>query len=263
LNHYPNQHFGKLSAFTEESKSLLGKKTSTIHHNHPDGTGKISLKDFSELQRSKEKLLLKKPYFWEHISLEVAVLLFILIANKSGQELAISAMPFVGREVFQLGSEAPGYYMAVVGLLVWPMNLFVNQLIKDFEERDLVLKLLYTTLFGTFLICHFGLFGDYSLFQYWNATAIIFTSLNALEGIIMSILSKVISPELAKGTFNSGLLATEAGTFGRVIGDMTIVIFGGSGNESAHLVNQMFWPLALLIVASLLLINRTYERFIE
>lgn len=38
----------------------------------------------------------------------------------------------------------------------------------------------------------------------------------------MSLLSKSVSKKMARGTFNSGLLATEAGTLGRAIGDLTV-----------------------------------------
>lgn len=204
----------------------------------------------------------REPWCWEFISPEVYILLFILTVNKTGQELSISSMPFLGREIFQLGIEAPGYYMAVIGALVLPVNLFVNQLLKDVDEKEMVLKLSYMTLLGLFFICHFGAFGEYSLFQYFFGTAIIFTTLNALEGIIMSLLAKLISPDLAKGTFNSGLLATEAGTLGRVFGDMAIVVFG-SETTSALLVNRLYFPLGLLIVTTVLLIQNYQSKFTD
>lgn len=205
----------------------------------------------------------REPSCFDFITTEVYILLFILFVNKTGQELAISSMPFLGREVFGLGTEAPGYYMAVIGALVLPMNIFVNQMMKDMEERDIAVKLSYAILFGISLICHFGAFGNYSLFQYFFGTAVIFTTLNALEGAIMSLLSKLISPDLAKGTFNSGLLATEAGTLGRVFGDMTITIFGNDTTTSAMLVNQLYLPLAILIITTVLLLQQFYLRFVE
>ena len=48
----------------------------------------------------------------------------------------------------------------------------------------------------------------YSPTQYVCGSVMIFVFLNALEGVIMSLLSKLVSPELARGTWNSGLLAT-------------------------------------------------------
>ena len=40
-----------------------------------------------------------------------------------------------------------------------------------------------------------------------------------LEGTAMSLCSKVMHPDLASGTFNSGLLSTQAGTVGRLFGN--------------------------------------------
>ncbi len=205
----------------------------------------------------------KEPSCFEFITFEVYILLFILTVNKTGQELAISSMPFLGREVFNLSVESPGYYMALIGTLVLPTNIFVSQMFKDMEERDIVLRLSYFILFGIGLICHFGAFGDYSLFQYIFGTSVVFTYLNSLEGVIMSLLSKLISPDLAKGTFNSGLLATEAGTLGRVLGDMAITVFGNDSSRSPMLVNQLYLPFAMLVVTTVLLMQQFYERFVE
>jgi len=81
--------------------------------------------------------------------------------------------------------------------------------------------------------------------------------LNALEGVIMSLLSKVVSPELAKGTFNSGLLATEAGTLGRVVGDTMLTCL--SERLEAGVINGLFVPIALGVLLSILLTYRHYD----
>ncbi|RYH30903.1 hypothetical protein EON65_03910 [archaeon] len=93
-------------------------------------------------------------------------------------------------------------------------------------------------------------------------TALIFTSLNALEGVIMSLLAKIISPELAQGTFNSGLLATEAGTFGRVVGDMLITMWGEQ-SQAGVLVNELFLPLGACLLGTVALVYQCYDRLID
>ena len=51
----------------------------------------------------------------------------------------------------------------------------------------------------------------------------------------MSLMSKVMAPLLAKGFWNAGLLATEAGSIGRLVGNLALM---GLGNvfalESLH-----------------------------
>ena len=60
--------------------------------------------------------------------------------------------------------------------------------------------------------------------------------------------SKTIPIQWAKGTFNSGLLATEAGTFGRVVGDgfLSYVSFIGFND---YLLNGIFVPIFILGLA--------------
>ena len=100
--------------------------------------------------------------------------------------------------------------------------------------------------------------------QYIIGASVLFALLNALEGVIMSLLSKVVSPELAKGTFNSGLLATEAGTLGRVLGDSMITFLSEqqqeAGSGTVGLVNVLFLPVAIGVLACILLTYRFYDR---
>ena len=107
--------------------------------------------------------------------------------------------------------------------------------------------------------------------QYVLGASSLFALLNALEGVIMSLLSKVVSPELARGTFNSGLLATEAGTLGRVFGDCMLTYLSerqsqsGAGTNGEALlgrgaVNALFLPVAIGILVSILLVYRFYEQ---
>ena len=111
--------------------------------------------------------------------------------------------------------------------------------------------------------------------QYVLGASSLFALLNALEGVIMSLLSKLVPAELAKGTFNSGLLATEAGTLGRVIGDCMLTFLAerqsastspsstlpsdGSGGGGA-ILNALFLPIAIGVLVSILLVYRFYEQ---
>ena len=67
-----------------------------------------------------------------------------------------------------------------------------------------------------------------------------------------------MSPELAKGTFNSGLLATEAGTLGRVFADMGITIIEVR-SQSGSLVNNLYLPLLVSFGVSVLVVNRYFD----
>jgi hypothetical protein len=79
----------------------------------------------------------------------------------------------------------------------------------------------------------------------------------ASESVIMSLLSKIVHPKLAAGTFNSGLLATELGTFGRAIGDTAISAAGFiSLDEMLNLLNM---PNLALLICSVAVVVSKYE----
>lgn len=84
-----------------------------------------------------------------------------------------------------------------------------------------------------------------------------FVASNALEGPTMGLLSKVIPKSLAAGVLNAGLLATEAGTFGRVFGDFWLsnAAFAGVG----EMLNRTFKPMLLSVVVMLAVVLGTWE----
>ena len=82
------------------------------------------------------------------------------------------------------------------------------------------------------------------------------------------LLSKTIPPSLAKGILNAGLLATEAGTIGRVIGDIWFSRATFMGLD--HMLNRTFIPMCgvvgLTIVTALVsypYLQPTFESELE
>jgi hypothetical protein len=104
--------------------------------------------------------------------------------------------------------------------------------------------------------------GGYSAVQYVTFSVGIFISTNSLEGPNMGLLSKTIPKSWAKGTFNSGFLATEAGTLARSIGDALISTVAGSLGI-ALLLNGLFVPMAVLVLLSLVLVRQFYSQLTE
>ena len=75
----------------------------------------------------------------------------------------------------------------------------------------------------------------------------------------MSLLSKVIPVEMARGTFNSGFLTTEVGTLGRVVSDVGITV--ALSHSEVPAVNALFLPVGLGIVLSTILFKIWYNEF--
>ena len=77
----------------------------------------------------------------------------------------------------------------------------------------------------------------------------LFGALIINPGVNLSLLSRVMSSRLAQGTFNGGLLSTEAGTVARVVADGTITMAGYLGEEK--LLNLTLLPSLLICIASI------------
>lgn len=76
-------------------------------------------------------------------------------------------------------------------------------------------------------------------------------------GVNLSLLSRVMSSRLSRGTYNGGLLSTEAGTIARVIADATITLAGYLGQSK--LLNVTLLPSLLICIASIFATCRTYN----
>lgn len=76
-------------------------------------------------------------------------------------------------------------------------------------------------------------------------------------GVNLSLLSRVMSSRLARGTYNGGLLSTEAGTLARVVADGTITLAGYLGEDK--LLNVTLLPSLLICVASIIATFFTYN----
>jgi hypothetical protein len=150
-----------------------------------------------------------------------------------------------------------GYYMGVLGGLVLPANILLHFLVRDAEDRDILLRLAYVCLFAVLCIVDTRLVA-YTEQQYVFGTIVLFSMLTSIDGIMMSLLSKLVSPKLAKGTFNSALLATEAGTLGRVIGDVMITACASSEHPTL-LVDMFYLPVVGGIVFTVAVVHWVFK----
>ena len=76
-------------------------------------------------------------------------------------------------------------------------------------------------------------------------------------GVSLSLLSRIMSPRLSRGTFNCGLLSTEAGTFARVVGDGLITLTGYLG--TSYVLNLTMLPVLLSVLIALGLFRGYYS----
>jgi MFS family permease len=137
----------------------------------------------------------------------------------------------------------------------------VAKLSQKYEDRELISAALIVMLISVLGIIDY-LPDQYSVYQYIIFGVGCFISANSLEGVNMALLSKTIPTSWAKGTFNSGFLATEAGTLARSVGDVLIstvmAIFG-----MENLLDGLFTPMALLCAISLVMVYFSYNQLTD
>ncbi|KAK4389355.1 SPX domain-containing membrane protein [Sesamum angolense] len=114
-------------------------------------------------------------------------------------------------------------FLACLGLTVLPINIVVGSYISNmYEDRQILLASEIVVLLGILFSFHFIV--PYSVPQYVCSGLVMFVAAEVLEGVNLSLLSRVMSSRLSRGTYNGGLLSTEAGTLARVIADATITL---------------------------------------
>lgn len=190
----------------------------------------------------------------------VVMTLWIYFVLKLVLESLLSSSPTVTRYFFGWNASTSGLFLAFLGLLMFPANMAVARLSYYYEDKELIRSFMVAILFGCIGIIAY-LPGHYSVIQYTVFGICIFVSTNALEGPNMSLLSKTIPKSWARGTFNSGFLATESGTLARSIGDVLISLAAVKGD--AGMLNTIFSQMFCLALVCVILVHKYYDRLEE
>ncbi|KAL7555810.1 hypothetical protein ACA910_002275 [Epithemia clementina (nom. ined.)] len=197
--------------------------------------------------------------YYEYIAVFVVIAVYFVL--KLVLESTLSSTSMISSFYFGWNGKIIGFYLSILGLLLLPANWLVGYMSSYYDDRELVLAIQACMLVGCIAMLDYPALGrersgedddspSYSIFQYLLASVVLFVSTNALEGPNMSLLSKTIPKSWSDGFFNVGLLATEAGTFGRALADVFLAAIGASGGMELVL-NRIFGMLAGFSVASL------------
>ncbi|XP_039146579.1 SPX domain-containing membrane protein OsI_17046-like isoform X2 [Dioscorea cayenensis subsp. rotundata] len=179
-------------------------------------------------------------------SVKVQLLIYFML--KYAMEILLAESSVITTFYFSWPTSSVAIFLAVLGLTVLPVNAIVGSYLTNiFEDRQILLASEIMLLVG--VILSFRVTGPYSVSQYISSALITFVSAEVLEGVNLSLLSRVMSSRLARGTFNGGLLSTEAGTMARVVADGTITMVGYLGEEK--LLNLTLLPSLFICIASI------------
>eukprot|EP00536_Pseudo-nitzschia_multiseries_P008129 jgi/Psemu1/240912/estExt_Genewise1.C_2010016 len=200
-----------------------------------------------------------EPPLWKNVAVMVSLWLYFVL--KLVLEMLMSSSGTVTKYYFSWDSKQSGLFLACVALLMFPVNFAVAKLSQKFEDRELIIAALIVMVISVLGMIDYDP-DSYSVYQYVTFGVGIFLSTNGLEGVNMSLLSKTIPTSWAKGTFNSGFLATEAGTLARSTGDVLISavarLFG-----MGMILNGLFAPMAFLCTISLLVAYYSYDKLTD
>ncbi|XP_012439609.1 SPX domain-containing membrane protein At4g22990 isoform X2 [Gossypium raimondii] len=187
-------------------------------------------------------------------SVKVQLLIYFML--KYAMEILLSESSVVTTYYFSWSTSTVAVFLACLGLTVLPVNIVVGSYISNmFEDRQILLASEIMVFVGILLSFHVII--PYSVPQYVCSGLIMFVSAEVLEGVNLSLLSRVMSSRLSRGTYNGGLLSTEAGTIARVIADATITMAGFLGQS--QLLNITLLPSLLICVISIAATCFTYN----
>lgn len=187
-------------------------------------------------------------------SVKVQLLIYFML--KYAMEILLSESSVVTTYYFGWSTSSVAIFLACLGLTVLPVNIVVGSYISNmFQERQILLASEIVVFIGILFSFHFIV--PYSVPQYVVSGLIMFVAAEVLEGVNLSLLSRVMSSRLSRGTYNGGLLSTEAGTLARVVADATITLAGMLGESKV--LNLTLFPSLLICVISILATCCTYN----
>ena len=194
----------------------------------------------------------------------VMMTLWLFFILKLVLECLLSSCATLTGFSFGWDSQHKGIFLAFLGGLMIPVNVVVAKLSQNYEDRELILGALTVMFLSTVGILDYtaGSSSSYSAIQYVAFSICLFISANVLEGPNMSLLSKTIPKEWARGTFNSGFLATEAGTGARSIGNI-LVSAAVACYGIDRMLNATFVPVAVFVGLSTWYTVRLFEKLVE
>ncbi|KAI7993951.1 SPX domain-containing membrane protein [Camellia lanceoleosa] len=187
-------------------------------------------------------------------SVKVQLLIYFML--KYAMEILLSESSVITTYYFNWSTSTVAIFLACLGLTVLPINIIVGSYISNmFEDRQILLASEIMVCLG--ILLSFQIVIPYSVPQYVCSGLIMFVSAEVLEGVNLSLLSRVMSSRLSRGTYNGGLLSTEAGTIARVIADATITVAGYLGES--RLLNITLLPSLLICISSIIATCCTYN----
>lgn len=252
-NHAPNQSNAEKHDDLEEGVKQPLLITSE-HKEDEDADQDFDDSEEAPEESRKPANSLRSAYRLLTPSVKVQLLIYFML--KYAMEVLLSESSVITTYYFNWSTSSVAIFLACLGLTVLPVNIIVGSYISNmFEDRQILLVSEIMVCVG--ILLSFNIFFPYTEPQYICSGLLMFVAAEVLEGVNLSLLSRVMSSRLSRGTYNGGLLSTEAGTLARVVADATITLAGYLG--VSRLLNTTLLPSLFICVISIIATCYTYN----
>eukprot|EP00891_Asterochloris_glomerata_P001311 jgi/Astpho2/1311/Aster-06184 len=178
--------------------------------------------------------------------------IIVLYLLKLVQQAYLDSLPLFTSRLYGWTAGEAGLLLAAFGISVIPVNTIVGYVADYVSDRTVNASALFLTI----VACAMCFCAGSPMWLYFSGGLLLFFCTVVLEGTAMSLCSKVMHPSLASGTWNAGLISTEAGTIGRLCGNFLLsVVAKFTGDTSLtqlnHFGQTLFGLLAVITAASL------------
>lgn len=170
-------------------------------------------------------------------------------------ESVLSSTAVIPIFLFDWDMRAAACYVVLLALLIFPANLLVSVFSYQYYDREMLAVTLLATLVGILAMSSWN--QHCSAVQYVASTISIVLAAKASEGPNMSLLSKSISRSWTARTFNAGHLGSEAGTFGKIVGNFLLSTIAFVGMED--ILNWSSIWLGVLVTSACIVMRRQYK----
>lgn len=220
-----------------------------------------------------------------NIAVPITLLLYAFVSM--AKEIIFNLSVIIGIRYFQWSGGYSGLALCCLAVTTVPMYWVMSHLNSWIEERFLIKKSIKIMLLGILCIFNYQalyilskdiqhIFSmrstdgplatyynwDYGVIFYWASAAIIFASSTALEGLSLSLLSKLSPTKLNDSPMNCSVLAPFVGCLGRLVGDAMIVIVGYSHRiVDTDMVNSIAFILLGLCLCCLHMLRKNFFFF--
>jgi hypothetical protein len=207
-------HFHKSGLITNQARNIRLQ-----NHSNPDGYEIIVPGAVNRLEQRQTNFNVYFPYDMTWYSLW-CFLIFKII-----QEAYFTEQPQMFDEYWNYSSQIVGWFMLSLTVVGVPTALLTASATKKVEDRKILLVGFVLYILACAGKINYLFDQDQPFPQYIAASAVLFIASLVGEAGAISILAKVIPPNLKLGFFNAGLLGGTADTVGRALGNASMTLF--------------------------------------